>query len=793
MAIYRMLIVRGWWVILLLLLAGVLWLGRHVPDIEVHAGTSVLLDVDDPDLAYYESTRPLWGYDEYAIVYLTRTSWIDPEGLALLRRYVAQLEAAPHVAGVTSVLDVPLLRQQPGPVIDPTAIPTLASEGLDHDRARGEILAHTQARNSLITADGHSVALLVYVEIPEAMRALAPRQSALRARLQTDPDARAELRRLQPELDAAGAVLDEHRLAMVQAIRRLSASWAPDLTGPVRLSGTSIIHIALLEHLRHDLRVFGVASFLLFTLAFVVIYRKPRFVILPIVTSLLPVVLVLGAMSLLGMKLTIITANLPVLLFTLMLPYTVYFVERYRERRSLHPEESGASSSVHAARAVWLPCLFSCATTMAAFAALMTSGTVPVHDFGMMMAIGMGVGLVIVFLAIPSLSRPLHPLPVPQAGVQAGPRKIVRVFASLSVRHPRLVVLVAGVTLAVSLWGASRLSAQSKFTQYFKPGTQVFEGLETIDREMGGTTPLELMITSPQPGFFLTPDGLKALRAAQGYFDDVPETGTVRSLATLVDELHKKNPHAATLLPMLGRHPMVRGVTREFANDDYSVSRVLIRMRETAPTLDRARILRGLRAHLAACPELAGLEVRETGVFLLYANMLESLMRTQRETFLYVIAAIFLMLLVLFRSPTLAFLVVLTQALPAVVILGLMGWFGITLDLVTVMITSIAMGVGIDASIQYTFRYRAELAQGYDRGQALRRSHATIGRAIWIATTVIIVGFCVLILSDFRPSIFLGLLTAVAMLMSQLAALTVLPSILLLTRRPRMPRPTGAA
>jgi predicted RND superfamily exporter protein len=120
-----------------------------------------------------------------------------------------------------------------------------------------------------------------------------------------------------------------------------------------------------------------------------------------------------------------------------------------------------------------------------------------------------------------------------------------------------------------------------------------------------------------------------------------------------------------------------------------------------------------------------------------------------------------------------------------------MGWLGITLDLVTVMITSIAMGVGIDASIQYTFRYRAELSQGYDRGQALRRSHATIGRAIWIATTVIIVGFCVLILSDFRPSIFLGLLTAVAMLMSQLAALTVLPSILLLTGRPRMPRPSA--
>ncbi len=143
----------------------------------------------------------------------------------------------------------------------------------------------------------------------------------------------------------------------------------------MRLSGTSIIHTNILEYLQHDLEVFGIASLLLFTLGFVLVYRKARFVVLPILTCLLPVALILGAMSLLEMKLTLITANLPVLLFTLMLPYTVYFVERYRERRSLHPEESGPDSSVHAARSIWLPCLFSCATTMAAFAFLSNSSS----------------------------------------------------------------------------------------------------------------------------------------------------------------------------------------------------------------------------------------------------------------------------------------------------------------------------------------------------------------------------------------------------------------------------------
>jgi len=185
------------------------------------------------------------------------------------------------------------------------------------------------------------------------------------------------------------------------------------------------------------------------------------------------------------------------------------------------------------------------------------------------------------------------------------------------------------------------------------------------------------------------------------------------------------------------------------------------------------------------------LDVRVTGVFLLYANMLNTLMRTQRETFLFVVLAVYVMLVLLFRAPVLSLLVLLTQVLPATVMLGIMGWFAIPLDLVTVMIASIALGVGIDAAIQYTFRYRAELAAGGDRRAALKRAHATIGRAIWIATSVIVVGFCVLMLSDFRPSIYFGLFTAIAMLMSQLAALTILPSILLLTGLPRLRGPAA--
>ncbi|NIP93379.1 MAG: MMPL family transporter, partial [Akkermansiaceae bacterium] len=210
------------------------------------------------------------------------------------------------------------------------------------------------------------------------------------------------------------------------------------------------------------------------------------------------------------------------------------------------------------------------------------------------------------------------------------------------------------------------------------------------------------------------------------------------------------------------------------------------------PTLHRNRILDGLKKHLADHEEVfAGLEVEITGVFPVYADMLTQLLEGQKQSMIYVPLAVYLMLLILFRSPVLALIVLVPQALPAAVLLGIMGWAGIPLDLVTVMIAAIAIGVGIDAAIQYTMRFRDELAVTGDHRSAVSRAHATIGRAIWTATTIIVAGFAILALSRFFPTFWFGLFTALAMLLSQLATLTLLPSLFLLTGYPKRRSPAG--
>ncbi|HUF62995.1 MAG TPA: MMPL family transporter [Verrucomicrobiales bacterium] len=760
---YRKIVLRrGWW-LLLALTALAVWCGLHLRQLRVEAGADSLLDENDPALETYTQTREAWGTDEYAIVCVTADDWFAPEGIERLEAIAEDLRGIPHVDSLLSVLDVPLMRQQPDRKPNlltlGSALRRLGDADVDLERARAELLEHELAVGNLVSRDGRSLSILVNLDA-----------------------------------DVPADEVEKRRTVMVEGIRKVAATWSGKLSEPVRLSGVPIINVNLIEHVRHDLRVFGLGALILFTVALALVYRSPMVVLCLLLAAALPVLLVVGLMSARDLELTVITANLPLLLFVLTLPYGIYVVERWREQGgSAGSREESESRMLAAVRGAWKPCLFSCLTTLAGFAALTTSGIVPVKTFGMMMAVGMATGLVVVFLFVPAFLTRFPWRPARKAHgktAEDGPRGPVALCARLASAMPGWVVVASALLLVAGILGALRLNAENKFTNYFRKSSEVYRGLEHIDRQMGGTVSLEVCLRAPEAGFFRSGAGLQAVESVERYFDSVPETGNVRSVHAVFREARKT--FSAEAFPSLQSGALIALVDlaapemlRDVVDPDYRTARVFVRLKETAPTLNRVRILEGLQRHLEGRPELEGLEVETTGIFVLYANMLRSLLISQRDTILMVVAAVYLMLLLLFRSPWLALLVLLPQALPAMVVLGLMGWTGIPLDLVTVMTGAIAMGVGIDAAIQFTSRYRTELAVDGDRRAALRRTHATIGRAIWIATSVIVAGFAVLVTSEFFPSVWFGLLTGVAMLMSQFAALTTLPAVFLCAGVPR--------
>src|SRR6185295_2265358 len=325
----------------------------------------------------------------------------------------------------------------------------------------------------------------------------------------------------------------------------------------------------------------------------------------------------------------------------------------------------------------------------------------------------------VVMLFLPAAVVKLPGVAGRAAGPAPEPKGPLKVLLALVLKAPLAVVLFSLAVLGVSLWGMTKIRVETKFIDYFHQKSEVYQGLDYIDNRMGGTTPFEVILSSPTPGFFKTTEGLAALDAVGKFFETTPETGNLRSLKTFVDEARKafadkegkvraKDAQIVGLVTGLAKENV-----REFCNADFSRSRVLVRMKETDPRLNRKEILGRLAKHLDSLKEgpLKGVEARPTGVFLLYANMLDTYWPNTKKTFVLATVAIWLMLTVLFRSPIMALLVILPEVLPVFLVLGVMGFAGIALDMVTVIIASVALGIGIDAAIQYAVRFRSELAK----------------------------------------------------------------------------------
>ena len=779
--IYSWVVRRAWLVVVVVLLAAGALAVSQFGKLGIEFQTTTLLDQKDPELKIYEELHETrtWSQNEFAVVCASGVDWTSEEGATLLRALVTDLEAGPEVGGTMSLLNIPLLRQNPDQKPNVLA---LAGAGMkyiggrapiNHESARTELLDHELATGSLISKDGRSTNVLVYLRVPEPG---APGTATTQARWQQ----------------------------LVDGLRTVRTQWEGRLPERLRLAGVPLVYTYIMERVAHDLQVFGIAAAVLFSLGLLVIYRKIRYVILPLVTSLLPVLAILGYMAIAGVPFTVITSNLPLLLFVIALPYTIYLIERYLERRHLHPQEDGGEAIVRAAQSIWLPCVFSTLTTMAGFAAFTTSGIVPVKMFGILMTAGSLLSLLLVFLFLPSALQPWRPVPPPSPSSTAatgtgGFGRLSAGFARLALTRPRTIIALSTLVLAVSIAGTFRLTAENKFTSYFWPSSDVYQGLEFIDQNLGGTSTLEIYLRSGKVGHFKSAEGIASVAAVERYFHAVPEVGSLRSLPALIREARKTfRPEWFPSMQDGALVSLVQGMAPELFQDimspDGRTASLQVRFKETAPTLNRRQIIEGLEAHLASLKDssLQGLEIETTGIFVLYANMLNSLIDSQRDTLGFVVGSIYLMLLLLFRKFRLALVVLVPQALPAVTMLGVMGWGGIPLDLVTVMIAAIALGVGVDSAIQYTMRYREEIALDGDPRAALSRTHATVGRAIWVATSIIVLGFAVLVTSDFFPSVWFGLLTGLAMLMSQFSALLTLPSLFLwLGERWRLFAPRG--
>ena len=807
--------------VILCILVIVAFLCFQAGKFRLDASAETLVLENDEDLQYARLIDSRYGKNDFLVLtYTPKTDLFSDESLSTLDRLRDDLESLERVSSVLTILDVPLLENPPVSLKELSAdLPRLTSFGIDKELARNELRNSPFSRDLLLGADTQTTALLINLSDNDNNHDSLEQHGPLEEKAPPGPESVAERARLRREADQIRAERDQARRRRhrdIVTIRAIMDKYRGD--AELFLGGVSMIADDMITFIKNDLKVFGVGVLLFLILMLGIIFRRVRWVCLPMLCCVVSVVCMIGLLGWFGWEVTVISSNFISLQLIITLAITIHLIVRYQELLAQNPHIENRRLILETVLVKLKPCVYTVLTTIAGFASLVLCDILPVIAFGWMMIAGLLVSLIVTFLLFPAV---LILLPKEAAPVGPGWRfSITSILAKLTAGHGALIVIISSLILIFSLIGISLLQVENCFIDYFDETTEIYQGMKIIDERLGGTTPLDVIVEfndSIEPAaevsvaeeddifdefaefeeaasdekYWFTPEKMNRLKAVHLYLNSLPQTGKVLSLITLLsiaERLNEGKPlDNLDLALVFSETPanLKSLLIEPFVSVEHNQVRFWVRVRDSNKTLRRNELLKRIKDDLTGPGAPGGLEgehVRLAGMLVLYNNMLQNLFGSQILTLGFTAAALTAMFLVLFRSVKIALIAMLANVLPIVLVLGVMGWLNIPLDMMTITIAAIGLGIAVDDTIHYIHRFKDEYQKDRKSLQTMHRCHGSIGYAMYYTSVTIIIGFSILAMSNFKPTVYFGLLTGLAMLVALLAALTLLPELLILTK-----------
>ena len=801
-----------------------------LPNFKLDASADSLTLEHDDDLNFFRKVVQRYGSDNYLIVTFSpkQGDLFDEDNLQVLKALRADLLTIKGVEKVLSMLDVPLLYSPKIEISELTdELNTLLTAGVDKQLAKQEFLNSPIYKDVILSADGQTTGILATLKLDETYLKLVTERDDLRLVRDTVGLTSEQKNRL----DAVSLEFLNHRTAKasedherVDVVRGLINGYRGQAT--IFLGGPDMITADMIDFIKSDLQVFG-AGILLFIIAtLALIFRQVRWVVLPLLTCGLCLTIILGFLSWIDWRLTVISSNFVSLLLIITLALTIHLIVRYRELQVAKPDATQHELVSSTVISMAKPCAYTVLTTIVAFTSLVVSNIRPVIDFGWMMTMGISLALLVSFVVIPAgmilLGKGNSSAAADNSGV------ITTKFAWFTEHYGSAVLLIALALAILSGYGITKLEVENRFIDYFRADTEIYQGMEIIDTALGGTTPLDIIIQAPASMTLATSDseaeaveddygfgdeddynfdegefgseedvltdsywfsstGLADLSKLQRFIESQPEVGKVSSLAQInevaTDLLgHPLNDFEIAFMRQNLGEDIYQQMVGPYLLEDIDEARIQLRVKETGGQLRRAELLKKIRDYAENEVGIASENIRFTGLLVLYNNMLQSLYKSQILTLGAVFVGIMIMFLVLFQSIKISIIAILPNFLAAGIVLGSMGIMSIPLDMMTITIAAITVGIGVDHAIHYLTRFAREFSADKDYIASMHRAHASIGQALFYTATTIIVGFSILTLSNFIPSVYFGLLTSLAMLAALLGSMTLLPKLILITK-----------
>ena len=472
----------------------------QIPKTTLDASADSLLLQGDPSLADFRDVSDRFGSAEFLLLtWQPASDLLSEESLEHLAALADELRALEGVRSVVTVLDVPLLESPPLSLSDVTGgsgLPTLSDPTVDRGLALKELTTSPIYSELLASQDGRMTAVQINLEPFEAYDRAISRRESLRVLAESGPLSQAqqqELTGLAQLIKASSAEAMETRSALVADVRQLADQYRQ--YADIFVGGVPMIASDMVSFVRSDLIVFGAAILGVMVLVLGAIFRRVRWVVIPLATCIVTVTVTLGILAALDWRMTVISSNFVAVLLVVALSIAIHLVVRYREIHRRSPELSEVDRIEATMAAMAVPCIYTGLTTIVAFLSLLVSRIQPVIDFGAMMSVGIVLALLFAFTLVPSLMR-LWPAgkPVIHASDE---QPFTRHFARWVDERGGTIVSVTVVLIALVGVGISQLKVENRFIDYFKQSTEIYQGMELLDAQLGGTIGLDITLLAP--------------------------------------------------------------------------------------------------------------------------------------------------------------------------------------------------------------------------------------------------------------------------------------------------------
>ena len=807
--IYKKLIVDFSKFTIFLLIGIIIFSLYQAKNFNLDASSDALLLEGDEDLKYLREINERYGSKEFLVLTYTPVSnFIEKETILNLQLLKSKIEKLTWVDNVITVIDVPLLKSTDENLMDRlNNYKTLSYPEIDRKRGFEEIMNSPIYKNYVISEDGKTSGIVVYLKKDERLAEYLKIKDKYFNQIKEaglTKEERINYKKFLKEYEDYKNLYNIRNHQNINEIRDVINKYGEN--AKIHLGGIPMIADDMMSFIKSDIVVFGIGVFIFIILTLWLIFKNLKWVAMPLIGCATSVIIMIGLLGFLGWKVTVISSNFIALMLILNMAMNIHLTVRFLQLKKEFPLISKNEAVFESSKKMMLPILYTVLTTICAFLSLIFSGIKPIMDFGLMMTLGLIVSLIVTFLLLPSLLNIFST--DKEINLKDTEKSLITSLLGSIAKKSQIFLFGSTIfIIGLSIIGITKLQVENSFINYFDKETEIYKGMKKIDDDLGGTTPLDVILKFPtkqkiekddqfseweedidenedKSKYWFTRDKMDKILKVHDYLDSLPEIGKVLSFGSILrvaEDLNKKELQSLEIAVLYSKIPeeIKQEIISPYISVENDEARISVRIKDSLKDLRRNDLIKKINSEINNLG-LNNKEYKLAGVLIIFNNLLQSLFKSQILTLGIVMLGIFIMFLILFRNTALSIIGVVPNFLAAFFILGIIGLMNIPLDMMTITIAAITIGIAVDNSIHYIYRFKEEFKKIKSYDKTLDRCHSTVGIAILNTSITIVFGFSILILSNFIPTIYFGIFTGIAMLLAMISVLTLLPRLLLI-------------